>query len=356
MKKYSILIVASLTLLSLGSCAALSRYKCNPEYAAKKGMEDADAGRTSQPSRAEGSSCEGEYTASTFSKDYNQGFQKRKAEICQLGNAAGFGRKDGEEGNTNKPQKGKLALCNDMKDYRKLEAAYENEFRKSLCAPARASSVGTARARAWQAADFETAFADCKGAPNLKKAYMDAHRAAMASNCTVTEAEKSGVAEATARRPAAPVLDRLNQCDGSNRERIKSAFEASYKATSEKLAKEDSDRAAAEQARVREMKTAEFNRTTAQVVFGFNGKNYIARCSLPADRSYIQVEVENSNPEQALIQGNWRMVYYNDDFAKITEDRSQEAILVTANNRKSFQKMTLPRGAAHCRAEFLGVN
>ena len=75
MKKIALL---ALTVATLSSCAALTRYKCNREYAAKKGMEDAAAGLVSMPSRLDGSSCEGDYSPSAFSKDYNYGFQQKK--------------------------------------------------------------------------------------------------------------------------------------------------------------------------------------------------------------------------------------------------------------------------------------
>lgn len=354
MKKSISFLFASLLLLQLASCAALTRYKCNREYAAKKGMEDADAGRISQPSRLDGNSCEGDYSASTFSKDYTYGFQQRKQEICQAGQVAGFGRKDGEDGNTNKPQKAKLALCSDLSNYKKLEATYEAEFKKAFCSPARAATMGTQRAQAWQEADFETPFHDCKGQAGLKKAYTDAFRSAMANACTVSEAEKAGTAEATAKRPAAPALERLSHCDGAVREKVKTAFETSYKTTSDRIAKEEGDRAAAEQARQRQLKVDEFNRNVAATTFTFQLRNYHSRCAISADRSYVQVDIDNPYPEQILIQGSWKVIYYNTDFAKITEDRTQEAVLITGNNRKSFQKMTLPRDAAFCRAEFAG--
>lgn len=355
MKNLFLLIAVALPLFS--SCAALQRYKCNREYAAKKGMEDADAGRLSMPGRLEGNSCDGEYSGPTFSKDYMYGFQQRKQEICQANAVAGYGRADGEAGNASKPQKAKLALCAELKEARKLEATYEAEFKKAFCAPARAASLGTKQAQAWNDADFETPFADCKaGGAALKKSYMDAYRTAMAGNCTMVGAEQAGVAEATAKRPATPILDRLNRCDAGTRESVKGAFEKAYNATRDRLAKEESDRVAAEALRVRQAKLDDFNRTVATTAFPFQLRNYISRCSIGGGGGFVQVDVENSYPEQVLIQGNWRVIYYNNDFAKITEDRTTEAVLITGNNRKSFQKMTLPRDAAYCRAEYVGAN
>lgn len=352
MKKYSLLL--ALLPCTFSSCAALTKYRCNRDYAVKKGMEDADAGRLAQPARTEGNSCEGEYSPSDFSKDYIYGFQQKKQEVCQVTTLANSGRADGEAGNMNKPQKAKLGLCGDMKNAKQLENAYENEFRKAYCAPARAATLAKQRAQSWQPADFETAFADCKGASSLKKSYNDAYQTAMAGNCTHAEAERAGAAEATAKRPVGPVLDRLSQCDAKVRESVKTIFERSYNATRDRLAKEEADRAAAEQARLRQAKMDEFMKNTATASIFYNGKLLTSRCAVANDRNFVQVDVENPTPEQILLQGNWKMVYYNADFGKITEDRTMEAVLLTANNKKSFQKMTLPRDASFCRAEFIG--
>ncbi|MGZ3713261.1 MAG: hypothetical protein ACXVBE_15965, partial [Bdellovibrionota bacterium] len=187
------------------------------------------------------------------------------------------------------------------------------------------------------------------------KAYSESYRTALANACTVVEAEKSGVAEATAKRASAPIIDHLNHCSANVKDSVVKAFEAAYKTTSERIAKEEGDRAAAEAARVRQLKVDEFNRNVATTAFPFQLRNYVSRCSVAADRSFVQVEVDNSYPEQILIQGNWRVIYYNNDFTKLTEDRTTEALLITGNNRKSFQKLTLPRDSAYCRAEFLGT-
>jgi hypothetical protein len=353
MKNLLLVPLVALTLFS--SCAALQRYKCNREYAAKKGMEDADAGRLSMPARLDGASCDAEYSPSDFSKDYNYGFRQKQGEICQLTSVANYGRIDGEAGSLNKPQKAKLGLCNDTKDAKKLEATYEAEFRKAFCAPARASTLGTQRAQAWQEPDFDTTFHDCKKSAPLKAAYTSAYKVALANACTVVDAETSGAAEATAKRPSAPVIDRLNHCAANVKDSVVKAFETSYNTTRDRLAKEEGDRAAVEAARIRQVKIDEFNRNVATTAFPFQVRNYVSRCTVSADRSNVQVEIDNNYPEQVLIQGNWRVIYYNNDFTKLTEDRTAEAVLITGNNRKAFQKMTLPRDAAYCRAEFLGA-
>lgn len=347
------LILLSLALASLSSCAALTRYKCNREYAAKKGMEDASSGLISMPSRLDGSSCEGEYTASSFSKDYNYGFQQKKQEICQLSTAMAFGRTDGEAGLSAKPQKAKLNLCSDMREMRKLEATYENEFKKGFCSPARAARAGLAAAQGWQDADYHSSFSECGGA--LKNAYMNSYKQTMASACTPAEAEKLGAVEANARRPMEGLATRFDRCGSVGKGNLKEIFERSYLNAKDRLDRADAERVALENERLRQQKAAEFQRYTATASFLYLNRNYTSVCSISGDRSYVQVEVENRYPEQVLLRGNWRVQYYNSSFAKITEDQTLEAVLITGHNKKTFQKMTLPRDAAYCRAEYIGM-
>lgn len=349
--KIALLLAGSaVTISQLSSCAAIRRMKCNREYAAKKGMEDADAGRVSMPGRLEGNSCVDEYAPSEFSKDYNYGFEMRKNEICQGSMAANFGRTDGEAGASTRPTKTRLGLC----ENKKLEAIYESEFTKSYCAPARATKLGRERAQAWQISDFETAFADCKaGVKTLSQAYKVAYNDAMKTNCGSGEAEKFGLQEAIGRRDGSAGRIRFGNCTDGKEEAL-AAFEKTFHLHRERIAKEDEAAAIAAAHAARVSKENEFARNTATASFPFQLRNYVSRCQVAEDKSFVRVDVENAYPEQVLIQGNWRFQYYNNDFAKITEDRAAEAVLITGNNKKTFQKLTLPKDARFCRAEFIG--
>lgn len=358
MKKFNFLLVvgAAFVALQFSSCAALMRYKCNKEWAAKKGMEDAEQGRTAMPGRLEGGTCDsgGDYSATDFSKDYNYGFLKKKDEVCQPSSAAGWGRNDGEAGNGNRPQKTKLRLCED-RGLAKLESIYEKEFQKSFCAPARAQKLGRERAQSWQPADFETSFQDCKtNKAGLKGAYTSAYRDAMAEACTINQAKKNGHDEAEARRPIDAGKERLSNCTVGNKAELVEAFEQAYLLKKKNLDAAEAAREAEAAENARRARIADFMRNTATTSFPVQLRTYTSRCQVSGDRSFVQVEVQNDYPEQILIQGHWKVSYYNDNFEKITEDRTQEAVLVTGNNRKTFQKMTLPKDAQYCRAEYLG--
>lgn len=345
------IIFISCVLLSFTSCAAIMRMKCNPEYAAKKGMEDAEKGLLSQPSKTEGASCEGEYSPSSFSKDYMAGFGRKKAEVCQVSMAASYGKADGDAGNGQKPQKAKLSLCSESRDYKKIENAYEREFMTSFCALGRASRMGTSQGGSLQPADYEAAFGSCPA--KLKKTYMDAYRVAVAGFCTVEQARQLGVTEATAKRGKEVTLPKMSRCTEMGKDDVRIAFERSYDETRARVDREDADRAAQEAERVRVARAEEFKRSVTTRGFMYQNQTFISRCNVAPDRSYIQVEVENPNGNQVLMQGEWKIIYYGGDFNKITEDKTTEALLLTPNNKKVFQKMTLPRDASYCRSEYM---
>ncbi|MGZ3720342.1 MAG: hypothetical protein ACXWR1_18485, partial [Bdellovibrionota bacterium] len=229
----------TLVLASFPSCALL-RYKCNREYAAKKGMDDAANARTAMPGRLEGNSCDGDYSASDYSKDYNYGFQQKKNEVCAPATAATWGRADGEAGNAAKPQKAKLGFCEDNRLY----VLFDSEFKKAFCAPARAVKLGADRASSWQPADYETSFHDCGASKTLRAAYMNSYRDTVANNCTLDNAKKSGAAEANARRAPDAVRGHLQTCP-KGRDELLAAFDGSFAAQKAALDKADADRAAA---------------------------------------------------------------------------------------------------------------
>lgn len=348
-------LLTSLVALTFSSCAALTRYKCNREYAARKGMEDANNGQISMPGRLEGSSCEGEYSPSDYSKDYNYGFQQKKAEICQVQAATAAGKTDGDLGNSAKPQKAKFQICQDQPVFRKLDPAYEAAFQKSFCSNARASALAESQAQSWKAAAFDETFSSCGNAAGLRRAFDEAYKRKFRENCSSIAAAKFGEEEALANRDMQEGREKMRLCESSAPGNFVLAFESSYLATKARLGQEQKEREAQEQERLRQIRVQEFLANVATTNFFFANKSLISRCTVAADRSYIQTEVENRYADQVLVQGRWRIQYYGQDFQKITEDQTVEAVLITPQNKKTFQKMTLPRDAAYCRAEYIGA-
>lgn len=98
-----------------------------------------------------------------------------------------------------------------------------------------------------------------------------------------------------------------------------------------------------------------FVKNTGTSTFVLDQKNLSASCIIPVDQSMVKVTVNNPNPSQTLVQGQWNYQYFDKDFAKIADDSGVDAVLLSPQSNKSFTKMTLPRNASFCRAEFAGV-
>ena len=100
-------------------------------------------------------------------------------------------------------------------------------------------------------------------------------------------------------------------------------------------------------------KEKEFQNTTGTTVFNVQNNNLTAICNISNDKSFMKVTVTNNSPNKFLLQGSWNYQYFDKSFNKITDDSSSEALLLTSKTTKSFTKMTLPKDANFCRAEFV---
>lgn len=99
-----------------------------------------------------------------------------------------------------------------------------------------------------------------------------------------------------------------------------------------------------------------FVKNTGTSTFMLDQKNLTATCMIPADQSHVTVTVSNPNASQTLVQGQWNYQYFDKNFSKIADDSGVDAVLLSPQSNKSFTKMTLPRNASFCRAEFAGLN
>lgn len=97
-----------------------------------------------------------------------------------------------------------------------------------------------------------------------------------------------------------------------------------------------------------------FVQNTGTSAFTLDQKNLTAVCKIPADQSHVTVTVNNPNTSQTLVQGQWNYQYFDKNFEKIADDSGIDAVLLSPKSNKSFTKMTLPRNASFCRAEFAG--
>lgn len=348
MKKIKWLLVVVLQASLLSSCAYIQKLTCNKDYAAKKGREDLDAGRG--PGGAE-SSCEGEYSTAQFRSDYMSAYTQRKSELCREATAISYATDDGSKGLKEKPSLGKLAICADLPQNAALQAQYQSHFLKSFCAETRVQMVAEGKAKAYSPADFAGDLPGCSA--GLQNLYQEKYSFALGAQCNRGQAENIAVQEARERKNLESGLSRWKVCPQRYSE-LEQAYTSAFRATAFQMDQEERARIAKEQEALRQQKAAEFAKSTGTSSFFYQHRPHSASCNVAQDRSAVQVIVENPYTETLMLQGNWRLQYYNQDFQKITEDQMPEALLIGAKARKSFQKLTLPRDASYCRAEYVG--
>jgi hypothetical protein len=262
---------------------------------------------------------------------------------CNSGNAKNAGAADALNGRTNRPGYNSANSCEgaeySMQSYQADYNSAYNAKKAEMCQAEFMSQQGTSDANnsITHTAGFEklkTCGSHAQFA-QLKKAYNDNYYRAY---CSTTRADKVGETIGQTLKP----FDFETQFQGCTSNQLitlkpvaSTAYQRAFKAA--QIAK-----------------TEQFQKTTGTAPFVIEKMKFTSTCSINADKSVVNVQVNNPNPRQFLIQGDWRVLYYDEAFQKLTEDRTTEALLVSPNNRKAFQKMTLPRDATFCRAEFMG--
>ncbi len=288
--KFSSAIAMSFLFVSLTSCSYLQKLSCNSDSAKKKGEMDAAMGLAQQPGLKAASSCEGaEYNVAQYQADYKIGFDLKKSTMCQPSTAATFGKEDGTSGNQAKTQLTKLDFC---------KGAQASVFAK------------------------------------IQDAYNAEYTLAF---CSEARATKLGTTEGTT--SATSTFDAgFGACPTKTQKNLKTAYSKSYQEAQLTAKKKQID---------------DFISTKSVANFTVNKNPVSSQCKINSDRSAAVVEVSNNSPSEMLLKGDWKFEYFNEKFEKITEDNYREAVLLNSNTKKQFSKVTLPRNADFCRAEFL---
>lgn len=270
------------------SCAMIQKLSCNTNNAKYQGAGDAEAGRTEQPGRNGGASCEGDYSPAQFQKDYLAGYEEKKNQMCQAGEIAKVAQKDGEAGANPADTLKNYTTCSSLPTYRSLVTTYNRVYTENLCSTVRAQKLAEKHGAEMNGGQFATHFVTCT----------------------------------------------------ANSLALKNAYDGAYTLAFQTAQKK---------------KQEEFVRTTGTTNFVVATKPYTASCQVASDQSHVKVTVNNPNSEKALIQGAWNYQYYDQSFNKMADDSGVEAVLLTPQSSKSFMKMTLPKNATFCRAEFAGI-
>ncbi|MBY0415215.1 MAG: hypothetical protein K2Q18_13675 [Bdellovibrionales bacterium] len=177
----------------------------------------------------------------------------------------------------------------------------------------------------------------CKDSKQFTK-IQDAYNAEFTTAfCSNDRATKLGTAEGTT--SAAETFDAgFATCSPKSQKALKVAYTKSYQEAAVAAKKKQVE---------------DFINTRSTANFSINKAPVTSQCKINADKSAATVEVSNKSPSEMLLKGDWKFEYYNDKFEKITEDNYREALLISSNNKKQFNKMTLPKNADFCRAEFM---
>lgn len=260
---------------------------------------------------------------------------------CNTDNAKKRGETDANQGLASKPGLKSGASCEGEYTAAQFEADYTfafNQKKAQVCTPAEAAKFGKTDGEAADTTKKQLAKLQyCQGMNLFSKIQDSYNNEFSKAFCSEARAIKLGTDEGT--KMASGSFDTsFATCSASQLKSLKTAYTKNY-AEGVKLAKKK--------------QVDDFLTTTASTNFSVNQNSLSSICKINADKSAAVVEVANKTPSEILLKGDWKFQYYNQNFEKITEDNYREALLITANNKKNFNKMTLPKDADYCRAEFI---
>lgn len=262
---------------------------------------------------------------------------------CNSNNAKSQGASDAANGNINMPGLRTADSCEDAEysksqyqaDYRQ---GYE-EKKNQICVASEIVKMTQTSVEAGQSkADVEKKMGACMSMSSytsLKNTMENTFRNAF---CSTARAEKMGNQHGSS-LSGRSFETAFAGCE-SKWSSLKPAYELAYSKAEMQAHKQKQD---------------QFVQNTGTSSFMLDQKNLTAVCRIPADQSHVTVTVANPNPSQTLVQGQWNYQYFDKDFAKIADDSGVDAVLLSPQSNKSFTKITLPRNASFCRAEFAGV-
>ncbi|MBC7538615.1 MAG: hypothetical protein H7281_07330 [Bacteriovorax sp.] len=260
---------------------------------------------------------------------------------CNTDNARKRGDNDASQGLANKPGLASGKSCEGEYTASQFEADYTfafNQKRAQICTPAEASKFGKEDGAAADTSKRQLAKLQyCQGT-NLFAKIQDSYKNEFnKAFCSEARAAKLGSDEGS-KMTDNSFETSFSTCTSKQMKTLKTAYTKSY-SEGVKIAKKK--------------QIDDFISSTSVTNFSVNQNSLSSLCKINSDKSAANVEVSNKTPSEILLKGDWKFEYYNQKFEKITEDNYREALLITANNKKNFNKMTLPRDADYCRAEFI---
>lgn len=168
MKLFKISLFVSVVTLIAG-CGLIQKLTCNTSNAARSAQEDVKNGQTSQPGKAKGDSCEGEYTKQHYKEDYQRAYSQAVIDTCTAANAVTAGQADGLDGSTTKNRWKQFLSCEKSSLIKQFENSYNAEFTKAFCSEGRAVKLATEVDAKLEVMNFDAVFGTCPGNKNALK-------------------------------------------------------------------------------------------------------------------------------------------------------------------------------------------
>lgn len=261
---------------------------------------------------------------------------------CNEGSAKSTGARDAEAGKVDQPGLASANSCEGAEfGVDRYKAEYKRGFeekRAEMCQMDRVSKLGTddGMTSASQEATLNK-LKTCQGQSNYK-ALLNAYQSRyQQSQCSTERANQLALRDGQA-LATKNGTEPFNSCGGRLAE-LQRIYDVAYTSAYQTALKQ---------------KEQEFVKTTGTSTVTVNQENLSASCRVSADQSSVQVSVSNPTKQRVVLQGPWNYKYFDKQFAEITSDSSEESVLLNPGSAKTFMKMTLPRNASFCRAEFAG--
>ncbi len=330
-RSFTFMLLTALPLFS--SCGLFQPRQCQPEAAQKIGFEDALAGNAGRAGLAQGGACKGDYSPSSFEKDYMSGFMRGREEACQSSRATELAVLDAREGMEMK-RLNIFGVCTEGKNLKEsLEKAYRKAFASEFCNLERAKKSARNQADALQEADF-SAFkkvCDAKTQKALSQNFTLEYETRLRERCSPLELQAQGMKDAKAKIDMMTSMTALKACPLAQQAEGLAAYSRGYSDTQSLMLKEEElklnrDREERErQLRERELQLGEQrqqNYTASQgggVIHSVNGQDLLVQCDVRASRA--QLLLKNLSERTLYMNGPIEVDVYDERGQFLTRER-----------------------------------
>ncbi len=203
----------SLCALLLTACTTMPEH-CNPNRAYGLGGLDAKKWDSSKAHLSMAPRCDGEYSETTFTEDYNMAYTSTLKNQCKESSIKELGAVDAAALEHAAVNTLNIELCKAVGgDVKKLSLIYSNSFQKNLCDVKNAGTRGAEHARTMIEAD--ASFSNkCPQSirPTLKTKYISSYKSQIVKSCGPVELTKKAINDVKERKKLQETVDSISFC------------------------------------------------------------------------------------------------------------------------------------------------